>query len=151
MAGDATETRSGSNSCVFCAIRNGHDRINHLVVEETQAMAVLNLSMISPGHVLVLPTRHVEQLDRLTAEEVRSLWQLVVRVRKAIVTTLEPAGFVFIQNEGSNYLSETHLHVHVVPRYPDDGLRDMWDDERPASGERELRRIADLLAPALGR
>ena len=151
MTADATETRPGSDDCVFCAVRDGHDRINHVLLQEAKTMAVLNLSMISPGHVLVLPTKHVERLDQLSPEEVTTLWQTVVRVREAITTTLEPAGFVFIQNEGPDYLSEPHLHVHVVPRYPDDGLRDMWDGERPASGDQELRRIAHLLAPALDR
>lgn len=136
--------------CVFCAIRDGSDTVNHVLLRRNGVVALLNLSMITPGHALVVPGRHVEQIDELGSDELGALWATVQEVRCAIADALAPSGFVYVQNEGAPYVTVAHLHVHVVPRYPADGLRDMWE-ERPLPDHGELRRIAGLLAPQLRR
>lgn len=135
--------------CVFCSVRDGEDAVNHVLLRRDGVVALLNLSMITPGHTLVVPARHVERLDQLEAEEIGALWEVVREIRAAIAAALAPAGFVYVQNEGAEYVTEAHLHVHVVPRYPQDRLRDMWE-ERSVPDQAELQRVAALVASGLG-
>lgn len=141
-------SRDGEGTCVFCSIREGRDTVNHVLVRDDDVLVVLNLSMITPGHTLVLPSRHLETLDQLTEDEVGSIWRMVRRVRLAIDAALAPAGFVYVHNEGVGYATEPHLHFHVVPRYPDDALRDMWETP-PGCDHDELERVEALLSPHL--
>lgn len=138
----------GEDACVFCAVRDSRNRLNHVLVRRDGTVALLNLAMITPGHALVVPDRHVERLDELDFHEIAAVWDTVTRVREAIAAALEPDGFVYVQNEGEKYTTERHLHVHIVPRYPGDALRDMWEGERPPDHD-ELRRVEALLGPQL--
>lgn len=81
--------------------------------------------------------------------EITSIWEMVANVRHAVNDALAPDGFVYVQNEGPGYATQPHLHVHLVPRYADDPLRDMWESDRPSADHGELRRVASLLAAEL--
>jgi ATP adenylyltransferase len=83
---------------------------------------VLNLHPYNPGHLMVLPYRHVAELEDLTeaeAAEVMSFTQRAIRILKRIAA---PHAFNVGLNLGTvagGSLAE-HLHQHVVPRWGGD-------------------------------
>jgi diadenosine tetraphosphate (Ap4A) HIT family hydrolase len=67
---------------------------------------------VSPGHTLVVPTRHVPDSFELSADEQHAVWKRVAEVRQRLAQDFAPAGF----NVGQTV---PHAHVHV-PRYDGD-------------------------------
>jgi ATP adenylyltransferase len=109
--------------CVFCAlIDEGDPDGERLPRQAPRALAALAKYPYAPGHVLVLPTRHVADIEDLTAEEhaaIAALIQASVHVLRAVS---EPHGFNIGLNLGrvAGAGIPEHLHWHVVPRWSGD-------------------------------
>ncbi|MGI9031856.1 MAG: HIT family protein [Ilumatobacteraceae bacterium] len=134
-----------STECVFCAIVAG-DAPAEVVRRDDVAVAFLDRTPLFPGHVLVVPVRHVVTLPELT--EVGPFFARVQVIAAAIPPALGAQGtFVAINNVVSQ--SVPHVHVHVVPRTKGDGLRGFfWPRRRYAEGEAEA--VAERLREVLG-
>lgn len=110
-----------SPTCTFCRIARG-EVAAELVLDTPEVLAFLDHRPLFPGHVLVVPRAHHETLTDLPVADVAPLFATVQRVAAAVVASLGCAGtFVAMNNKVSQ--SVAHLHVHVVPRNPKDGLR----------------------------
>ena len=108
-------------SCLFCEIEAG--RIPAAVVFEDQhSIAFLDHRPLFHGHVLLIPRQHVETLPDVPAACIVTLFSNAQRLTQAVESAMNAQGtFVAINNRVSQ--SVPHLHVHVVPRRPKDGLR----------------------------
>jgi histidine triad (HIT) family protein len=85
-------------------------------------VAFLDHRPLFPGHTLLVPRVHVETLPDLPAERLEPLFAGAQRLCSAVEGAMKAVGtFVAINNRVSQ--SVPHLHVHVVPRRPKDGLR----------------------------
>jgi histidine triad (HIT) family protein len=108
------------STCLFCNLA-GTSGDRH-VLSTLTASAFLDKSPLFFGHVLVVPTAHAASLDELPDADVGPFFLTVKRVARAVERASEAQGtFVAINNKVSQ--SVPHLHVHVVPRNPKDGLR----------------------------
>ncbi|MBN2113270.1 MAG: HIT family protein [Acidimicrobiia bacterium] len=109
------------NECTFCEIVAGRHPAD-VVLDEPEAVAFLDRHPVFPGHVLLVPRRHVESLDDLPPELVTPLFDAARRLSRAVRVAVEADGsFVAVNNHISQ--SVPHLHVHVLPRRRRDGLR----------------------------
>ena len=135
-------------SCIFCDIVAGGTAFR--VLDEPGAVAFLDIRPIFPGHVLVAPRQHVVTLEDLPSPSLGPYFTTVQRVVIAVRTAMGAAGtFVGINNTVSQ--SVAHLHTHVVPRNPKDGLRGFfWPRGRYASDD-EAESVAARIRGALGR
>jgi histidine triad (HIT) family protein len=133
-------------ACSFCTIVAG-DEPADVVYRDGTAVAFLDRRPLFPGHVLVVPVRHVVTLPDLELAEVGPFFVVVQRVAAAVPKALDAQGtFVAINNVVSQ--SVPHLHVHVVPRTKGDGLRGFfWPRTKYAPGEAAA--VADRLRRAL--
>ncbi len=108
-------------SCVFCGIVAEREPA-HEVWRDDDVVAFLDRVPLFRGHVLLVPTGHVETLADLPVERVEPLFQRARSLSRAMQDELGAAGsFVAMNNIVSQ--SVPHLHVHVVPRNRKDGLR----------------------------
>jgi ATP adenylyltransferase len=108
--------------CPFCRIPTLEDRIGLIVARGKSVYAVLNLHPYNPGHLMVVPYRHVAELEDLTTDETLELADLTRRAVVAIKTASSPHGFNVGLNLGhvaGGSLAD-HLHQHVVPRWGGD-------------------------------
>jgi histidine triad (HIT) family protein len=107
--------------CVFCDIVSGE--VPAAVVYENDVfLGFLDIRPLIPGHVLVVPRDHLETLADLSPETITHLFTIVQRVSAAVEDAMGAKGtFVALNNKVSQ--SVPHVHVHVVPRNPKDGLR----------------------------
>jgi histidine triad (HIT) family protein len=128
----AKSGRSGTGSCIFCEIVRG-ERPAHRVLEDEYCIAFLDHRPLVPGHCLLVPRRH---LDTLLA--------------RALEAGLGAAGsFTAINTKVSQ--SVPHLHVHVVPRFPKDGLfstRLLWK-RAPYKSEEDKVFVQERIQKAL--
>jgi diadenosine tetraphosphate (Ap4A) HIT family hydrolase len=91
------------------------------LLETGLAFAVFDRSPVNPGHVLVLPRRHVADIFELTEGELNDVLRLLSLARQRIAADFPVAGFNVGVNVG-DAAGQTiaHAHVHLIPRYPGD-------------------------------
>jgi histidine triad (HIT) family protein len=126
-----------NDSCVFCGVIDGSVPAD-IVYSDDMVVAFLDRSPVFKGHVLVVPTRHVETLPDLDVTSVGPFFAGVQRIARALPAALDAHG-TFVANNNVVSQSVAHLHVHVVPRRRRDGLRGFfWPREKYAEGEAAL-------------
>jgi len=101
-------------SCAFCAYENK-------LLESDLVYAVYDKHPVSPGHVLIVPKRHVSSFFETSPEEKQALLEMLEKAREYIVSEFSPHGFNIGINEGEAAgQTITHLHIHLIPRYEGD-------------------------------
>jgi ATP adenylyltransferase len=141
-----------SGRCPFCdAAAQGDDRRSLVVERGVRCVTMLNAYPYASGHVMVLPRRHVAQLQELDAEEVGELMQLTQRAIRALSEAMAPHGFNVGLNlgEAAGAGVADHLHQHVVPRWSGDtNFMPVIADTRvlPEALEATRARLAAVLA-----
>jgi histidine triad (HIT) family protein len=133
------------SDCKFCRIDPA------VTVDETaECLVFLDYRPVFPGHCLVIPKEHYETLADLPVGLIQPLFREAQRVALAVETALGAAGsFVAINNKVSQ--SIPHLHVHVVPRRPKDGLKGFFWPRQNYRDETHMAEVRDLLREALQR
>jgi ATP adenylyltransferase len=117
----ASKDVSDDAGCVLCRLRDGEDSERVLTRTEL-AFVVLNKYPYNPGHLMVIPSRHVGDLEELTDDESLELHRLLQRSVRALREESEPHGFNLGMNLGriAGAGIPDHLHWHVVPRWSGD-------------------------------
>ena len=121
VTGDRAADEHRPSGCPFCAMKEPRD--GDLVVHRgEQAFVVLNLHPYNPGHLMVLPFRHVADLEDLTPEEAAEVSALTVAAVRTIKKVSSPHAFNVGLNLGgaAGGSLAAHLHQHVVPRWSGD-------------------------------
>jgi histidine triad (HIT) family protein len=122
-----------------------------VVLADEVAVAFLDRRPLFPGHTLVVPRQHVVTLNDLPEDAVGPLFLRVQRVASAMGAALGAPG-TFVANNNIVSQSVAHLHVHVVPRRPRDGLRGFfWPRQKYEPGEAEViaTRLRDHLSGSI--
>jgi histidine triad (HIT) family protein len=133
--------------CRFCQIVAG-DESAHLVLEDELTVAFLDNRPLFPGHSLLVPRDHHETLADLPGELVGPLFMNARRLSVAVPRAMEkPGSFVALNNVVSQ--SVPHLHVHVVPRRPKDGLRGFFWPRSKYESEDQMREVAGRVRTAV--
>jgi histidine triad (HIT) family protein len=134
-------------NCRFCQIIAG-DEPSHVVFEDEHSLAFLDNRPLFPGHSLLVPRDHHETLADLPDELIGPLFESARLLSVAIPTAMrKPGSFVALNNVVSQ--SVPHLHVHVVPRKPKDGLRGFFWPRTKYDSEDQMREVAKLVRDAI--
>lgn len=111
--------------CIFCRIVRKENPA-HLVHEDDQTMAFLDINPVTQGHTLVIPKRHYRDLLEIPQGELGAVMATAHRVAGAISESLDVQGINLLQSNGAPAGQVIfHFHLHVIPRYENDGLR-LW-------------------------
>lgn len=116
-----TAVEGEDDGCPFCALpAKGADGL--LVARGEECYVVLNLHPYNPGHLMVLPYRHVAELENLTDSESAELMRLTQHAIRVLRQVSQPAAFNVGINLGAiaGGSVAAHLHQHVVPRWQGD-------------------------------
>ncbi|TQF01654.1 HIT family protein [Kitasatospora acidiphila] len=137
-----------SSECAFCAMVADPGAVVHQVFRDEVAMAFLDHRPLFPGHLLVIPIAHVPTLPELPAELVGPFFERVRQLTGAVERGTGARGsFVAMNNRISQ--SVPHLHVHVVPRNPKDGLRGFFWPRTRYPDQDAAQRVAAAIRAAL--
>ncbi len=134
-------------TCTFCRIATGAEPAFR-VWQDDRITAFLDIRPLFAGHVLVVPVHHVATLAELPADAIGPFFSFVQRVEAAVRAACGARGtFVAMNNVVSQ--SVPHLHVHVVPRNPKDGLRGFFWPRTRYPDDESARSVAERIAAVL--
>ncbi len=107
--------------CLFCQIVDGQIP-GRTVYEDERTYAFLDVNPLAPGHTLVIPKAHHEHVQDLSPDLAGDLFATVNRITPAVEAAVDADGTTIAVNNGEAAGQEVpHVHVHVVPRFDDDG------------------------------
>ncbi len=135
------------SDCLFCRIADGAIPAQ-VIASSDRALAFMDIAPARPGHALVIPRRHVADALVASPEDLADVWELAAEVGRAAESAVGATGvsfFSFARPDGGQTVF--HLHVHVVPRTPGDGLA-LWP-HAPGDAEAIAER-ADAYRRVLG-
>ena len=140
---------AGTENCAFCRIASG-DESAHIVFEDERSLAFLDNRPLFHGHLLLIPREHHETLGDLPDELVGAIFANARLLSRAVPEAMgKPGSFVALNNVVSQ--SVPHLHVHVVPRKPKDGLRGFFWPRTKYASEAEMKKVAASVREAVDR
>lgn len=114
---------AAKDACLFCPrIRDRRDPENLIVHRADRMIVFMNKFPYNNGHLLVMPLRHVGELDDLAESELYDLFEMTRLARRALDRVMKPHGYNIGLNLGkvAGAGVPDHLHVHVVPRWDGD-------------------------------
>ncbi len=134
-------------SCVFCAIIRG-DVPAVKVLETERLLAFLDHRPLFRGHTLLAPKTHMRLLSDLPAGDAAEFLTTTQRLERAVEDGLGAAGSMVLVN---NVVSQSvpHLHLHVIPRNPKDGLRFWLGPRHPYDAAHPAEEYAAKIRAAL--
>jgi histidine triad (HIT) family protein len=108
-------------SCIFCRIVAGEIPAE-VVARDAGGVAFLDVQPLADGHTLVVPRAHVPTIEALEPDAADTLFQLVRRLADPVRRAVDAAGTTIGVNNGeATGQTVPHVHVHIVPRWPNDG------------------------------
>lgn len=123
--------------CEFCEIVRA-DEPARIVMRSAQVVAFFPLEPATLGHTLLIPTTHVPDIWALDEVVASSLAVATLNVARAIRAAMSPDGLNIIQSNGEAATQTVpHLHVHVVPRWFDDAIGDIWPENSHWSSQQK--------------
>ena len=112
-----------ANGCILCQKpKENNDEENFILYRGQSNFIILNAFPYISGHLMVVPYRHIANLQELTDDEAKEHFDIVKRGVKVLMEALKPAGFNIGLNIGkvAGAGIEGHLHTHIVPRWQGD-------------------------------
>jgi ATP adenylyltransferase len=118
------EGAATAEGCVFCRILASDEpgETTYIVRRDEHCAVVLNAYPYTSGHLMVMPVRHVSELEDLTADEAAGLWRELSDAVRAIKAAYSPDGINVGANLGRSAGAGVpgHFHMHCVPRWNGD-------------------------------
>lgn len=137
------------NDCIFCKIANG-EIPSSTIYEDDLFRVILDLSPATKGHALILPKKHMANIFEMDEETAKKVFVLASRIAKAMKEALNCDGLNIVQNNGE-IAGQTvfHFHMHIIPRYNDDGQQINWVPKTSEAAERDM--IAEQIKNVLNK
>jgi histidine triad (HIT) family protein len=118
-------------STVFARIIRG-EIPSAKVYEDDLVYAFMDAGQVNPGHVLVVTKHPYETLMDADEESAAAMMRAACRIAKAVQAAFQPEGITILQaNRPAGWQTVPHLHLHVLPRYADDGVELTWPRKEP--------------------
>ena len=105
------------DNCIFCKIIK-KEIPSAKVYEDNDFLAFLDIEPVSDGHLLIIPKKHVVWMQEADDETTSGIFKLAKKLMLAVKKGL-PCDYVQVSVGGTDV---PHFHVHLIPRYLNDGL-----------------------------
>jgi ATP adenylyltransferase len=104
--------------CILCTVPKEREKDTLILFRGEFNYVVMNLYPYAPGHIMVSPYRHVEELDKMKTKEREEMINLSAKFIPTLKKALNAEGFNIGFNQGKIAGgSLRHVHMHVVPRW----------------------------------
>ena len=114
------------DDCIFCRIANG-EIPSKTLYEDRDFRVILDLGPATKGHALILPKEHAADLYELPEELAASVFVLAKKMAVRMTERLQCDGMNLVQNNGEAAgQTVPHFHLHMIPRYHNDGQKINW-------------------------
>lgn len=112
--------------CIFCKIANG-DIPSRTLYEDEDFRVILDLAPATKGHALILPKDHAANIYELSDDVASKALVLAKKMVTQMTEALKCDGFNLVQNNGEVAgQTVSHFHIHLIPRYENDGQKINW-------------------------
>lgn len=128
------------DACIFCRIAAG-EIPSKTLYEDEEFRVILDLGPATKGHALILPKNHYRNLFELPEDQAAKAMVLAKKMAIRMREKLHCDGFNLVQNN-EEVAGQTvfHFHMHLIPRYHDDGQVIGWKPGKPEEMELEAVR-----------
>lgn len=137
--------KENKENCVFCKIIQGiYD--SSKVYEDDLCLAFMDIQPVNEGHILIIPKEHIPYIEGLNEDVGSHLFKVGMRVNKALrKTNIRCEGINYFLSDGEAAMQEVfHTHLHVFPRYKEDGFGLKFSDKYfNKTSREELNQIAE--------
>ena len=114
------------SNCIFCKLASG-EIPSATIYEDADFRVILDLSPASKGHALIIPKEHYRNLYDLDENLAAKVMVLAKQMIRKMTDILECDGYNIVQNnEESAGQTVFHFHMHLIPRYQNDGVGIGW-------------------------
>ena len=114
------------DDCVFCKIIEGQ-LPSMKIDEDDSTLTFMDIYPLSSGHCLVVPKQHAATIFETNDRDLEAVMVAAKRVALAIQEALRPDGLNVLQANGAAaFQSVPHFHLHLIPRWTDDGKGFDW-------------------------
>lgn len=133
--------------CIFCKIANG-EIPSATVFEDEDFRVILDIAPANPGHCLVLPKTHGEDIFALDEQLVGKAHALAKKIATAVKKAMGADGVNIVQNNGAAAgQTVPHYHVHIVPRHTGDGVA--LNAEGAPAGPEDIEKVRAAIVKEL--
>jgi len=121
--------------CIFCKIVS-RQIPGHVIYEDDDVLAFLDISQTTKGHTLVIPKIHQADIFEIDETAMRAVFAVVPKITHALKATLGCGGINVVSNNGK-IAGQTvfHYHVHLIPRYPGDEFKISFANNTEANND----------------
>lgn len=141
MTNETKPTPTTQDECIFCKIVAGEIPAEK-VHEDSETLAFIDIQPTNPGHTLVIPKDHFENIYTVPAELLCRMAMTVQKVALAVKNGMDADGInLIMNNESAAGQIVEHAHIHVIPRLNEDGLVH-WS-HKPYKDAEEMHSVAE--------
>ena len=110
--------------CVFCDIATAKAPAS-IVYQDDVILAIMTIGPVNPGHVMVMPKKHITYLADMNEATGMHLFRITMRIAQAIRNSgVTCEGINLFLADGEAAFQEVfHLHMHVFPRFKGDSFK----------------------------
>lgn len=120
-----------------------------MVYEDEHTLAFMDLGQVNPGHVLVATRAHVENVMGLDDTLAAAVFRTTARIARASQSAFGAPGMNLFQANGmAGGQTVFHFHIHVLPRWEEDGMSLAWPVKNPP--RETLQAYCEKVRKALG-
>lgn len=137
--------------CIFCQIIEG-DIPSQCIYEDDVVYAFLDITQVTPGHALVIPKDHVENIFEYDSKLSADVFSRIPNIARAMMNAFPDAqGMNIVMNNGEvAYQSVFHSHIHLLPRYgKQDGFSMTFQNNMESYTDNEFQDRAQRIHSAI--
>ena len=114
------------DDCIFCKIAAG-EIPSRKIYEDSDLIAIMDLNPTSKGHSLIIPKEHCTNIYDIDEDIAAKVMKTAKKLATKMTVALNCDGFNLLQNNGET-AGQTmfHFHMHLIPRYVNDGQKILW-------------------------
>ncbi len=128
-------------NCIFCHKEN---LVTDIIYEDEQVLAFMDMEPINEGHVLLIPKEHYLDVDEMPDEVLSHLMVVSKKIVAALKEVYRPEGYTVMQNGGA-FNDVGHYHLHIFPRYANDGFGWTYGEEEKSVNTEIAMRIKEKI------
>ena len=134
-------------NCIFCKIIK-KEIPSRILYEDDDFIIILDNGPATRGHAILIPKEHFENIFTMNEEIASKLFPVLIKVSNAMKKVLNCDGLNLLQNNGRQAGQTVfHFHLHLIPRYKEDGVSFQWDSKE--YNEEEYTTLVNEIASLL--
>ena len=125
-------------TCVFCKIANGLSEASK-IYEDEKVIAIMDIKPVNQGHILVIPKQHFKLVTELDDIMTARIFMVAKRLNQALKKSgIKCEAVTYLLADGESAKQEIpHVHLHIIPRFENDGFGLKYSKNRPKKPSRK--------------